>query len=266
MMRTLASALTALSLTACVSSLSQSGTRKINEEQLLTQETPLSSHKSIQLSGAMIARVIIDPMQPERLVLKAEQSKALEQIQTDLKGEYLSLSYKQPWGGKEICVVEIYSKGFSRLKLSGAADCEVRGLWSSRDIEIESSGASDLDIMQELHAERLELDFSGSSDLKAHQAIKVNELDIELSGASDIRLKGEATRAKFDVSGASTLLAQELKTEQAKLDLSGASDASIRANHSARISASGASDVKLYGRPSELKQSLRGASTLQHRN
>lgn len=266
MIRTLGLMLLSLSLTACSNSFSQRSSKKINEEKCLREENLLPSHNSIQLSGGLTARVIIDPHQMERIILKAEEAKTIAAVKTELKGQQLSVSYRPTGTSPEACIVEIYSKSLSQLELSGAVGCEVCGLWSGEEVELELSGASDLHIAQALQAKRLVVELKGASDLKSSEDIKVGELKLELSGASDAILKGQAAEAEIEVKGSSTLIARGLTVERAKLRVSGASDASLRVTKAADLKASGVSDIKLYGRPAELKKSIQGESSLKHRD
>lgn len=105
------------------------------------------------------------------------------------------------------------------------------------------------------------LDVSGASDAKIMN-VKADSLELKASGASEIIINGEAKELKAEASGASEINAENLRTEDANVDASGASSATVSANNELNVNASGASKISYTGEPKNLKQNSFGASSI----
>ena len=106
-----------------------------------------------------------------------------------------------------------------------------------------------------------DLDVSGASTAMASN-VKTENLKLETSGASRIEISGEARSIEVEVSGASKLDADNLKTERAKIEASGASKASIFASEAIDVNASGASKIMYSGNPKSVSKDASGASSI----
>ena len=90
-------------------------------------------------------------------------------------------------------------------------------------------------------------ELSGASEVSGYlQAISC---DIELSGASEIDLNGSGGDIRLDASGASQIEMASFTVDDADIDLSGASDASLNINGRLDVSLSGASSLEYSGNP-----------------
>ena len=65
-----------------------------------------------------------------------------------------------------------------------------------------------------------------------------------------------------DASGASTIDAENLKVEDADVEASGASSATVSATNDLKVDASGASKISYNGEPKSIKQNSSGASSV----
>jgi hypothetical protein len=126
------------------------------------------------------------------------------------------------------------------LELSGASSASVSGFRSSDRLDIDLSGASTLD-----------------GDLEA------GNTDIDASGASRVLLEGFATELTIEGSGASSLDLADFTVNTAEVRLSGASDATVRAQERIDpVDVSGASRLRYLGDPSLGDVTTSGASTV----
>jgi hypothetical protein len=126
------------------------------------------------------------------------------------------------------------------LNLSGASSASVSGFRSSGSLDIDLSGASSLD-----------------GDLEA------GDIDINASGASRVVLDGSATGLTIVGSGASSLDLADFTVDTAEVRLSGASDATVRAQERIDpVDVSGASRLRYLGDPSLGDVTTSGASTV----
>lgn len=114
--------------------------------------------------------------------------------------------------------------------------------------ELEASGASGIrseNLLQSTGSLRISV--SGASDAKLE--LKAPVIDVGMSGASTIQLKGQTRDLRVRGSGASRARCFELLSENADVDINGASNADVFASVSLKGEASGASDIRYKGNP-----------------
>lgn len=90
--------------------------------------------------------------------------------------------------------------------------------------------------------------------------VKNSKFSVHTSGASKLSVSGETTDLSVEVSGASKVDASELKTENAKVDASGASNVSLNISGDLKAEASGASKISYSGTPRNIEKHTSGAS------
>jgi hypothetical protein len=95
--------------------------------------------------------------------------------------------------------------------------------------------------------------------------LKNNELRVDTSGASKVWLDGETTELYIEVSGASSIDAENLHAAAATVNASGASRVSVFATGEIRPHASGASKIIYSGNPKNIDPSSSGASTIREK-
>ncbi|MBT9393177.1 DUF2807 domain-containing protein [Hymenobacter sp. NST-14] len=105
---------------------------------------------------------------------------------------------------------------------------------------IETSGASDVRSTSTFEADEFTIKASGASDVTL--GLNTRQLTVTASGASDVELRGRADRQQVRLSGSSDYKASDLQSQQADVQASGASDASVSARQ-LTSHASGASDI-----------------------
>lgn len=107
-----------------------------------------------------------------------------------------------------------------------------------------------------------DLDVSGASTAIVSNA-KTDSLGLDASGASKIKIDGEAKDLKSDASGASGIDAENLLVEDADVGASGASSSTVSATNELKADASGASTIYYTGEPKNLNQKSSGASSVK---
>lgn len=159
-------------------------------------------------------------------------------------------------GGK----LEIYTKEDANLDPTNGARVKiyvslpvVKGLGAS--------GASSI-IGESLISsnEKLAIDLSGASD--ADLELKAPTVSIGMSGASGLSLRGETKDLILDGSGASHAECFGLLSENADVEVSGASSAEVFASVKIDANASGASNIKCKGKGA-LTKDASGASSVE---
>ena len=105
-------------------------------------------------------------------------------------------------------------------------------------------------------------DISGASSAIISN-VKTDSVKLETSGASKIKVNGEAKSLESKASGASGIDAENLKAENANIEASGASNTTVSATNEVKADASGASTIYYAGNPKNVKQNSSGASTIK---
>lgn len=148
--------------------------------------------------------------------------------------------------------IEIYASSFkSPFKVTALVP-------ASKELEnIEISGASSFSSDEEIKAEELDIEVSGASKFEAN--INCQSLKASVNGASSANIGGKAVNAEINVSGASKLSSENLNTDYADVDISGASKAEIICNKNITGEVSGASKLS-FGGAAKADVSTSGAS------
>ena len=128
----------------------------------------------------------------------------------------------------------------------------------------EFTGACKVDLQGFTNEEEMRLLFSGAAKGMA-EGLRTDKLRIELSGASDCKITGHTDYLKVEASGASHLKALDFFARNVDVDASGASSAQVHVQKSLKVDASGASHVKYKGSPVIIKD-LSGAASLHQVN
>ena len=101
---------------------------------------------------------------------------------------------------------------------------------------------------------------SGGSQVKA-TGVAVEQMQVALSGGSRTELSGSCGGLSLQASGGSQLLARGFDCETGKLELSGGSQAEVKLNGALDVTASGGSEVRVWGHPQTTEQ-LSGGSRI----
>lgn len=153
--------------------------------------------------------------------------------------------------------IEIYASSFkSPFKVTALVP-------ASKELEsIEIEGASSFSSDKEIEAEKLDIEVSWASKFDAN--INCQSLKASVSGASSASIGGEAMNAEISVSGASKLSSENLNTDYADVDISGASKAEIICNKNITGDVSGASKLS-FGGTAKSDVSTSGASKVSRK-
>ena len=92
---------------------------------------------------------------------------------------------------------------------------------------------------------KIAIDAAGASNITLD--IKAPDTEVEVSGASTVNLTGQTKNLKVDGAGASNARCFDLLSENADVEVSGASNADVFASVDLKARASGASDVRYKG-------------------
>lgn len=110
------------------------------------------------------------------------------------------------------------------------------------------SGAASADVQGFRAPGELRFDLEGATSLRAAD-VRAATLRLGVAGASSVQLAGSADRLRADVSGASVLGAFDCPAEESSLTIGGASTARVWVSRQLEVEASGASSVLYRGQP-----------------
>ncbi|TMI64770.1 MAG: DUF2807 domain-containing protein [Bacteroidetes bacterium] len=159
-------------------------------------------------------------------------------------------------------VLEIHQVNNTNLNASSGIKVYVSG---KNFKSFEASGACDI-IGENKIENTSEISFHATGASKIELDLKAPKISGDLTGASDLRLAGETKDLYINASGASNARCFELMTENADVDLSGASTADVFASVSVKGEATGASNVTYKGSASSVVVSTSGAGSVNKTN
>jgi hypothetical protein len=157
--------------------------------------------------------------------------------------------------------VNITMPMLEKLELSGASKATVTGFSSEHDFDLHVSGASEIDL--DMAVGDFFTEISGASHVDGH--LTAISSDIGLSGASRIKLTGSGGNIRLEGSGASDVDLKGYAVNNASIDFSGASHASMTVNGRLDVELSGASSLDYYGNPTIGSTDISGSSSMNHK-
>lgn len=176
------------------------------------------------------------------------------------RGNTLNIGFKWNYVYRNTTQTAIITMpAIERLDLSGASRGAISGFISSERLEIDLSGASYLDL-DGLESGDTYFDVSGASSILG--SIETADSYFDLSGASKAELSGSAIDVILDISGASSAKLANFTITDARVDLSGASRATINTSGKLDLDLSGASRLTYLGSPKLGRMDISGGSSI----
>src|SRR6266581_2216284 len=112
---------------------------------------------------------------------------------------------------------------------------------------------------------RLGAKLIGAARLTAKQ-LSGRNFAIESTGAAKVMLDGNVDDLVTDMTGASKLEADELKTKTAEISSTGASHAEVAVTETLKVSITGAGKVIYSGNPPTVEKHITGAGSIRHKD
>lgn len=228
-----------LAVMAGIALVQQSCRMVSGNRNVVTETRDISSFSSIRLGG--IANVHLTQGASNDLTISGE-SNILKYINTKVEGDVLVISTRSGININTHEPVNIYvsTNDIEKISVSGAGDLFGENKWNlNKEIELRSSGAGKI---------RAEFNCPG--------------VEIDVSGAGDIIVSGETKDIDVDVSGAGKVKAENLKSENAKVRVSGAGDANVFASVYLDARVSGAGKINYWGNPQKVDSHESGAGDI----
>jgi hypothetical protein len=106
-----------------------------------------------------------------------------------------------------------------------------------------------------------EITVSGTADVVA-TGIEGDLFRVSISGTGDAKVTGEVNELDVTVSGTGDAMLKSLRAKSVKVRSSGTGDATVFASESVDARASGTSDIKVHGKPAQIKQKTSGVGDI----
>lgn len=204
--------------------------------QELEKEYALLDFDRLEMGDAFIITVQQSPIYSVKV---RGDRRNLNDLDVDKIGTTLRIRYREFQNRQYATYVTITMPNVKGINFSGASTSTISGFSELTELDCTFSGAS-----------------------VAQLNVQAQSVNLNLSGASKMTATGKAAILKATVSGASIYSGFGFETEDATLDVSGASKANVFANVTLRATASGASSI-LYRGNASVTPSVSGASSIQ---
>ena len=253
------------------------GIRKIEASQIFTINVTKGKTDGIKLvfkgGSAKYEKYVKVETQSGKLSLSIENNNVRNKSHMDGIEVYLSMETIEEIELSGVCILntraeDVYNPRDLKIELSGVSKGSINANCLNMEVELsghsaltycgnanyidcELSGTSVANIKSGASAE-VKFEASGVSSINYTSAATVDYLFVEESGSCSINLKGKAEKAKYDISGASSLNAKNLIAEEVMVEVSGVSKAVVFAVQHLEWSASGMANVTYYGSPKRI--------------
>jgi hypothetical protein len=173
-------------------------------------------------------------------VSAAGDNRDIDDLLVEERNGTLEISFRNNWRIRRYRMnVDIEMPNLKEVDFSGAATANIKGFDDLSALKIKLSGAS-----------------------KGTFYTNAINYDVDLTGASTLELEGKSQKIYAELSGASTLNAFSTETDEASLNLSGASNSRVNVSKQLKVRASGASKVRFRGN-AKVDSSLSGSSKVE---
>ncbi len=254
----LVAALVTAGLVGCLGAATGSG-------KLITEEMGFSGFTRVEVSHAF--EVEISRSSSYSVSITADDN-LFDHVEVFISDETLKIRLKPDRSYISATLeARITMPELRRLQLSGASRGTVSGFSSSGfdfqgNFRIELSGASSLQMVG-ISATDARFDISGASRVSGN--ITAADAQFDISGASRVELEGSADDIIINVSGASNAELSAFPVNNAFVNLSGASRATVNLDGRLDVDLSGASNLQYIGEPTMGEIDISGGSTINSR-
>jgi hypothetical protein len=152
------------------------------------------------------------------------------------------------------------------LKKGNYRSVDIKMVVTYKDLEaIHSSGSSEIVCKSDIRSGNFTLHNSGSGNVKL-SSLNIDSFEVHNSGSSNIDLAGTAKRQSYHISGSSKINAFDLKSEEAKVSISGSGDVNISVSQNLEASVSGSGDIRYKGDPNIRNVRVSGSGNISKAN
>ena len=205
-----------------------------------TDERSVSAFDEVEVHGAMDVYVSQGDLKPVRIEADENLHKYIEIHQ---EGNTIEIRTKPGYNLRPTRKIKVYTSSptYSRLDVSGACN-----IYSENKL----SGS-----------QPLELEVSGAGDIRVN--VDAPKVTAGISGSGSVEMSGETRDFDLRLSGAGKARCYDMKSENTKVDISGAGSAEVFASVNLDAEVSGAGSVKYKGNAGKVNQQVSGAGSVK---
>jgi hypothetical protein len=217
------------------------GFETVRGSGVIKEETrSVGDFSAVDIGQAIKATITVGP---ETSVQIEGDDNILPLIKTEVRDGKLATSVA---GGVSIAPTKVIVMTISTPKLTAIA----------------GEGASDITATLK-PTDTLKVEASGASRMQL-TGIASDKLDVDASGASHVTMTGESKDLTVEMSGASHLDANKLAAQSVQVSGSGASRGEVQSAASIKGDLSGATSLRVMGKPEKRSVSTSGASSVSY--
>lgn len=251
-----------------------------------SRDYELKGFCSVKLAG--VGSLKVDQTGEESVRIEADDN-LFEYLRVELRGSelYLGLEHRvnlrSPYTlkffvtARDIDAIALSGSGYIstsgiqgerlQLDLSGSGDLDAGPLAIRQDLSMRISGSGDAEF-DTIQADTTEMTISGSGKIRADEIkarqigyrisgsgdIRVRGIDTEsvetrVSGSGDVELKGRAAYQRLSISSAGSYKCENLQSERADIEISGAGNARVDVKEKLDARISGSGTIQYRGKP-----------------
>jgi hypothetical protein len=216
------------------------GKRVKGNGNIKTEEHSVSSFKNVEVSGAIELFVAQGDLKPVKIETDENLLQYIEVIQ---EGNKIIVQNREGINLRPTNKIKVYvtSPVYNIIDVSGASSI---------------NGQNKI-----VNTENMKMEVSGAGDI--NMDVNAPAITAEVSGAGSVNLKGETKTFDLILTGAAKGHCFDLLSENTKVDISGAGEASVYASVKLDAEVSGAGSVLYKGTPTSIGQHMSGAGSLK---
>lgn len=220
-------------LSACNVELGERG-----DGNVITETTDVDSFREIILRGGF--EILLRESDSHRVTVTTDDN-LMDLIEIKVSGDLLEINAREKLRPTDGVVVTIeYADRLEALEVAGAAQVRTDNVLRGRSFELRTSGAGELEM-------DLDLDY----------------LEIDVSGAGSVDLSGTVNRQVVSMSGAGSYDAENLRSHECEISISGVGGAKVYADQTLDASVSGIGGVEYFGNPQDTKTEVSGLGSIK---
>jgi hypothetical protein len=214
--------------------------KRVKGNDQLSSETRSVNHaERLSLSGSFNVEITQDATTSVKVEADAN---LLPYIETDVEDGVLQIRPRRHYSLQSEHPITIYitTPKLEQVHIAGSGSVNGKNKFSGGD--------------------HLSLKISGSGDIQLD--INTPEITASISGSGDMRLSGETRKQTVKIAGQGEYIAQELKSEDAKINIAGSGDIRVFADNNLDVSIAGSGTVLYKGSP-QVKQHVAGSGEIK---
>jgi hypothetical protein len=227
--------LIALWIAAPLSLMAQSGIN--GEGDVVKQEIQLETITGIDFSFA--GDVILTQGSPQRIVMEGQQN-ILDNIKREVRNGVWHAEFDKNVRNAKPVKITITLAKLTDVAVSGSGNVSTTNTFTGlAGVDAAIAGSGEIDL-----------------------SIQATDVEAAISGSGNIKLSGSASSVEIAISGSGNVHAEEMKTGDCEVAISGSGDALVHCTGSLETAISGSGDVRYKGDAPKIRASVSGSGNV----